>query len=322
MAADYDGAWKELLEQYLEPFLRLCFPVVAARVDWTQPVEFLDQELQEVVRDAEAGKLRADKLVRVRSREGREDWLLIHVEVQAQTDARLPERMYAYHHRIRDRYGRPVVSMAVLADAVEGWKPGVYEEEYWGCRLRFEYLVSKVAEVGLEQLDAAANPAAVVIAAHRRAQQTTGDMARRKHFKWQLTRGLYERGYARQDVLEIFRLIDWLMDLPERLKIEFRNELVEYEATRAMPYVTSIEMLGIEKGRQAGREEGRQEGRRAGQAQMVLRLVQRRWGAVAEATAQRIAVLSSTQLELLAEALLDFHSPADLETWLAVPPAA
>jgi len=62
VAADYDGAWKELLDVYFQPFLEFCFQDAAHRVDWAQPVEFLDQELQEVVRDAELGKLRADKL--------------------------------------------------------------------------------------------------------------------------------------------------------------------------------------------------------------------------------------------------------------------
>ena len=45
-AADYDGAWKEALEHYLQPFLELCFADIAARINWRIPVEFLDQELQ------------------------------------------------------------------------------------------------------------------------------------------------------------------------------------------------------------------------------------------------------------------------------------
>jgi hypothetical protein len=55
---DYDGAWKVALDRYLEPFLRLCFPTVHAGIDWSHDPIPLDQELQEVVRDAEAGKHR------------------------------------------------------------------------------------------------------------------------------------------------------------------------------------------------------------------------------------------------------------------------
>src|SRR4029453_17663321 len=100
MIGDYDGAWKELLEVYFKPFLEFCFPAAAARVDWSQRVLFLDQELQAVVRDAELGKLRADKLIRVRCLDGSEECLHIHVEVQGQPDPQLPRRMYDYHHRI------------------------------------------------------------------------------------------------------------------------------------------------------------------------------------------------------------------------------
>jgi hypothetical protein len=57
-SADYDGAWKEALERYLRPFLEFCFPAAAKGIDWAVPLEFLDQELQEIVRDADLGKQR------------------------------------------------------------------------------------------------------------------------------------------------------------------------------------------------------------------------------------------------------------------------
>ena len=61
----YDSPWKEALEVFLRSLLEFCFPAVAAAIDWSVPVEFLDKELQEVVRDADAGAQRVDKLVRV-----------------------------------------------------------------------------------------------------------------------------------------------------------------------------------------------------------------------------------------------------------------
>ena len=49
---------------------------------------------------------------------------------------------------------------------------------------------------------------------------------------------------------------------------------------------------------------------------MTLRLLNRRCGLLSEATTARIQALPLEQLELLAEALLDFSGPADLATWL------
>ena len=60
---DYDGAWKQALDRYLEPFLRLCFPVIYAGIDWSQKVIPRDTELQQIVRSATTGKRHVDKLV-------------------------------------------------------------------------------------------------------------------------------------------------------------------------------------------------------------------------------------------------------------------
>jgi hypothetical protein len=36
---------------------------------------------------------------------------------------------------------------------------------------------------------------------------------------------LYRRGYDKQDILELFRFIDWLLELPEGLEEQLWNEL-------------------------------------------------------------------------------------------------
>ncbi len=56
---------------------------------------------------------------------------------------------------------------------------------------------------------------------------------------------------------------------------------------------------------------------RVGEARMVLRLLNSRFGAVEDRSADRIRQLNVSQLENLGEALLDFTSLADLETWLS-----
>jgi predicted transposase YdaD len=72
----------------------------------------------------------------------------------------------------------------------------------------------------------------------------------------------------------------------------------------------------LARGREEGRQQGRQEGEAQGEAKMTLRLLNRRCGPLSEATTARIQALPLEQLELLAEALLDFSGPADLAAWL------
>ncbi|MCF7708357.1 MAG: transposase [Verrucomicrobia bacterium] len=249
---DYDGAWKEALELYLQPLLEFCFPDVAENINWHEPIEFLDKELQEVTRNSKLGKQRVDKLVRVIRKDGRKECILIHVEVQSWVDKDLPLRMYRYHHRIADRYDESVVSLAILADEKPRWRPDTYEERLWGYELRFRYPVCKLMDFGRNWrwLEEQRNPAAVVIAAYLATQRTRRDMSQRQRMKWELTRRLYERGYSKEEVLNLFRLIDWLMRLPDENEVEFRKQLVEYEKEKTMPYVTSIERLGRKEGLQ------------------------------------------------------------------------
>ena len=60
-------------------------------------------------------------------------------------------------------------------------------------------------------------------------------MDHRHRLKWALTRRLYERGCAKREVLELFRLIDWLLVLPEDLAVAFHRELREYERQMSSP---------------------------------------------------------------------------------------
>jgi flagellar biosynthesis/type III secretory pathway protein FliH len=130
--------------------------------------------------------------------------------------------------------------------------------------------------------------------------------------KLALTKRLYERGYNKQEVIGLYRFLDWLLALPEELAAEFDDKLSEYEEERKMQYVTSIERRGIEKGLQQGRQEGLQ----MGAAEITLRQLQRRFGALEAAAQAHIRALPLEQLEELSEALLDFAALSDLEVWL------
>ena len=57
-----------------------------SEIDWTKGFDFLDSELQQVTREAETGKRIVDKLVKVYLRNGKENWILIHIEIQNQKE--------------------------------------------------------------------------------------------------------------------------------------------------------------------------------------------------------------------------------------------
>jgi predicted transposase YdaD len=63
-------------------------------------------------------------------------------------------------------------------------------------------------------------------------------------------------------------------------------------------------------------EEGLQRGRLEGELALIMRQLTRRIGTLEPKLQQRIRQLSLTQLEDLAEALLDFSDKDDLVVWL------
>ena len=269
--ADYDSPWKEAIEQYFAAFLAFFFPVVHAGIAWDRGYEFLDTELERVVRDATIGRRYADKLVKVFLVGGTETWLLIHIEIQGYPDPDFARRMFVYYYRIFDRYGVDVVSLAVCMDVLPAAHTAPYQRARWGCELTFRFPVVQIHAPGRDwaALEQDLNPFAVVVMAHLKAREVR-DGAERKQWKLRLMRGLYERGYNREEILTLFRFIDWLLVLPAALEQEFWHEVRQFEEEKHMPYVTSVERRGFEQGQlQEARE-------------MLLEAVATRFGAVPE----------------------------------------
>lgn len=152
------------------------------------------------------------------------------------------------------------------------------------------------------------NPFAIVVMAYLRMFETRRDPRKRLEWKLILTRMLYDRGYSERDVVDLFRFLDWLMFLPDDLQHEYRDELERFEEERKMPYVTTIERMGIEKGREQGVQQG--------SAEIVVGLLQMRLGVLDEKTLLAVRALTFERIRELSVALLNFSSTDDLADWL------
>jgi predicted transposase YdaD len=71
----------------------------------------------------------------------------------------------------------------------------------------------------------------------------------------------------------------------------------------------------LERGEKSGEERGVQKGLQEGEANLVMRLLNRRCGNISEDLENQVRSLSIRQLESLGEALLDFKGISDLENW-------
>jgi len=256
--ADYDGAWKEAIEVYLPDCLALLVPAIHAEIDWAQPVEFLDTELQRVAPEADVGPRAVDKLIKVRLRDGTDAWVLLHVEVQNQQIGDFAGRMYHYYARLREYFAQPVASVGILGDDRPTWRPSHYESGLWGSTVTFTFPIVKLLDYRERwgELESSSNPFAGVVMAHLRALQTRGDADQRREAKVGLVRWLFNRGYNQQQVRQLFRFIDWLLLLPVGVEQTFRTELHAIEGEKQMPYITSVERLAREEGIEQGKRSG------------------------------------------------------------------
>ncbi len=263
---DYDSPWKEAVEGFLPACLELLFPQAYAEIDWSKPVTFLDQELRQVQREAELGRSVVDRLVQVYRTDGADSWVLIHVEVQNQPDIDFAKRMFTYFYRLFDRFDRPIASLAILGDERPRWRPHAFARSLWNCGVQFRFRAVKLWSYRrrLAALQANRNPFATVILAHLRTQETRGNPTARLVAKLAVLRRLYGLGYNQDQIVRLYRFIDWLMALPPELESQFVDAVIAIEEAAKMPYVTSAERIGRERGRQQGRQEGLLEGRQEG----------------------------------------------------------
>ncbi len=209
-----------LRTRILPEFLALFFPQAHADINWSNEYEFLDKELQQVVRDAELGARRVDKLVKVWRTNGNETWVLVHVEVQ----------------------------------------------------------------------------------------ETRRDEEARRYWKFVLVRRMYERGYSRTDIVELFRFIDWVMTLPEVLENELWQEIYDLEEERQMPYITSVERIGIQKGIEQGLQQGLQQGMLEDAREMVLEALSFKFGVVPVEVAEAIKSIQVREVGTLERSTLNVQT--------------
>ena len=309
MKSDFDSPWKDILETYFQPALELCFPRIARQINWSKGVQLLSKEFQKIVRRSELGRRNVDVLVQVWSVAGPEQWVLLHVEVQAQRDPEFPRRMFDYYSRICQRYQRPVASLAILADAHPRWQPMAYEQELWNCKVRLEFPVVKLRDLAANeaQLLRNPNPFAIVVLAQIKALQTAGALRQRRVWKATLAKLGHERGYSRRLILDLYIFVDWVMVLTPKLEREVEQEIEAFEKAKRMKYITNMERRGLERGRQEGQIRSQQES--------VLTVLETRFGEIPYSL--REAVTATDDLDRLKRWLrlaIQLASLAEFET--------
>ncbi len=149
-----------------------------------------------------------------------------------------------------------MISLAILIDDDPAWRPSRYEYGRWGFRTGMEFPIVKLLDYApkCQELESDPNPFAVVVLAHLKALETRRSPAERRAWKVRLVKGLYDRGMGSEDVRQLFRFIDWVMELPAPLEQRFWDEVNAFQQERVMPFIDIAERMVMVKGLLRGNE--------------------------------------------------------------------
>lgn len=257
-----DELWKQIIEALFPDFVDLFLPDLAQQVDLNQPYTFLDQELNALSLGNEQGNRRVDRLVKVFLKDGNEQWVLIHAEVQGYHEIDFAERMLIYFYRIYDKYRQKIAAIAIFADSRNGWKPDKYEYEFANTRLTYQYPVYKILEQSEADLKASENPfALVVLAAQYALRGKRKDESTQLRFKLELIDLLFAKSYDNNKIKAIFYFVDALIKMKSQAsQIQFTQEVRNMATTNK-----KVRILGdyaevvLREGKLEGIHEGKRE---------------------------------------------------------------
>ena len=159
-----DYLFKGILDEIFDDFLRFLQPGADDIFDFSKGIVFLDKELQQLFppEDDQFSPKAVDKLAKVFTRDGKEEWILIHVEIQSVYRKDFARRMYNYFARVLDKYDKPIAAYAILTEAGTLVRPDTFELEYLGTRLTYRFNRYKIADQNEQELLASNNPFALV----------------------------------------------------------------------------------------------------------------------------------------------------------------
>jgi len=275
-----DSLWKAILEDLFADFLRFFFTDADNIFDMKKGFTYLDKEMAQIAVDGEPESPKyVDKLVKVYTRGGSEQWVLVHVEVQGYVDKHFEERMYMYNYRIFDRYRQQITAVALLTDKDKQFHPAEYRSEFLGTSIRYSFNSYKIIAQEEAALLQSSNPFAFVVLtvllALRRGKLTDKALF---DLKVELVRKLLEQKFARATIRGIFYFIrNYVVFADQENDSKFDSKIDSI--TQKSRHMGIVDMLKereaqkiLEKGEKAGLKKGLEKGKTEEVRNLITRL--------------------------------------------------
>jgi predicted transposase YdaD len=262
---------KSAFEEFFPDLLRFFYPDEVKAFDFDRNIEFLDKELREITPETskKGGNRYVDLLARCYLKNGREEWILVHIEIQGKNQQKFAERMFEYWYRIYDRYKVNVASLAVFTGSKKEALPSQFSKSYLRTHVAFEFPVYHIFDHTEEELLAMENPFSIVIVAAQKAsmrgkvpeQELSGQ-------RLILAKELINKGiYDHEKIIKFLTFLkNYIFIENKEINIQFDKQIEIITGKKdPMGIIETVKMLAEEEARKKGLKEGRKEGRKEGQ---------------------------------------------------------
>lgn len=226
LTIDFDARWKELIIEFTDQFILYFFPTLYPLVDFSQDLEFIEQELLNIFpEETLAGKKVSDKLLKVKLLNGTERWLLIHIEIEGKGNSNYGQQMFRYYYRIFDKYNIDITAIVIYVGSKIPNNYNYYETGVFGTKIRYDfnaYCIAWQKEDALLQSD---NLFALAILANWYVLKTRNKYTERLTAKEHLVRLMREKNYSDETIYGLLLFIKYLLTLPKELETQFETYL-------------------------------------------------------------------------------------------------
>jgi hypothetical protein len=294
---EYDHLWKEVISELFEEFLLFFSPKLYEEIDFTSQPEFLEQELHTIVPDSKSNHRYADKLVKLKLKNGQEQWVFVHIEVQGGYKKNFSKRMFQYFYRVMDLYDRHIFALAIFTSDVSTNKMTSFHYDFFGTYLDYQYNTYRIASQSETELLQSNNPFALAVLAGLYLIKSHKDIDLKYKYKQKLMRLILQdkmnvRELNRKTVQQLFIFIDHILRLPDnaegKMYIELKP-LIEKEDTHMGLSLEDTAFAkfarkeareeglkeGMKEGMKEGHKEGRKEGIELGEKQKAIEIATR-----------------------------------------------
>jgi hypothetical protein len=288
---DHDRLFKELIQTFFWEFIELFIPKILTYVS-QESLTFLPEE---VFTDVTAGdKRKIDLLAQVKW-QGKDGFLLIHLENQGYNQSEFERRMFYYFARLDAKYRLPIYPIVIFSyDEPKRQEKSQYQVVFPDKKvLEFNYTAIQLNRLNWRDFLRQPNPVAAALMAKMNFKPEERVKVKLECLRMIATLSLDP---ARIELLSGF--VDTYLKLNQTEEKQFEIELKQanlIEEEQVMEIVTSW----MERGEQ----------------KIVKRQVKRRFN-ISEELENQINNLSISQIESLADAIFDFQSLDDLINWL------